>query len=70
MITLTVNGKETHFDGDPDMPLLWFLRDIQGLTGTKFGCGAAPPWRLHDPSRRHRRALVPDLAGRRQRRRA
>lgn len=41
MITLTVNGKETHFDGDPDMPLLWFLRDVQGLTGTKFGCGAA-----------------------------
>jgi isoquinoline 1-oxidoreductase alpha subunit len=41
MITLTLNGKETSFDGDPDMPLLWFLRDIQGLTGTKFGCGAA-----------------------------
>lgn len=41
MITLTLNGKETRFDGDPDMPLLWFLRDIQGLTGTKFGCGAA-----------------------------
>lgn len=41
MITLKINGKETSFDGDPDMPLLWFLRDIEGLTGTKFGCGAA-----------------------------
>jgi isoquinoline 1-oxidoreductase alpha subunit len=41
MITLTVNGNEVRFDGDPSMPLLWFLRDVQGLTGTKFGCGVA-----------------------------
>jgi isoquinoline 1-oxidoreductase alpha subunit len=41
MISLTVNGKAVQFDGDPSMPLLWFLRDIQGLTGTKFGCGIA-----------------------------
>jgi isoquinoline 1-oxidoreductase alpha subunit len=41
MVTLTVNGREQRFDGDPGMPLLWFLRDIQGLTGTKFGCGVA-----------------------------
>ena len=41
MITLTVNGKEVQFDGDPSMPLLWFLRDVEGLTGTKFGCGVA-----------------------------
>ncbi len=41
MITLTVNGTERRFDGDPDMPLLWFLRDEVGLTGTKFGCGQA-----------------------------
>jgi isoquinoline 1-oxidoreductase alpha subunit len=41
MITVTVNEREVRFDGDPEMPLLWFLRDVQGLTGTKFGCGLA-----------------------------
>jgi len=41
MITLTVNGSEQHFDGNPDMPLLWYLRDVLGHTGTKFGCGMA-----------------------------
>ena len=41
MITLKVNGTEVSHDGDPSMPLLWFLRDVQGLTGTKFGCGIA-----------------------------
>jgi isoquinoline 1-oxidoreductase alpha subunit len=41
MITVTVNEREIRFDGDPEMPLLWFLRDVQGLTGTKFGCGMA-----------------------------
>lgn len=41
MITLKVNGKAAQFDGDTSMPLLWFLRDVQGLTGTKFGCGVA-----------------------------
>src|SRR3981189_90734 len=35
------HGKESPFDGDPDMPLLWYLRDVAGLTGTKFGCGMA-----------------------------
>ena len=39
MIQLGVNGTERLFDGDPSMPLLWYLRDILGLTGTKFGCG-------------------------------
>ena len=39
MITLKINGVEQQFDGDPDMPLLWYLRDIAGLTGAKFGCG-------------------------------
>jgi len=39
MITLTVNGKEHRWDGDPSLPLLWYLRDEVGLTGTKFGCG-------------------------------
>lgn len=41
MIQLKVNGVQRSFDGDPDMPLLWYLRDILGLTGTKFGCGIA-----------------------------
>ena len=41
MTTLRVNGQERTYDGDPSMPLLWYLRDELGLTGTKFGCGAA-----------------------------
>ena len=41
MIQLKVNGTSRSFDGDPDMPLLWYLRDTLGLTGTKFGCGAS-----------------------------
>lgn len=39
--TLTINGEPKSFDAPPDMPLLWVLRDILGLTGTKFGCGIA-----------------------------
>jgi isoquinoline 1-oxidoreductase alpha subunit len=39
MVVLTVNGVERQFDGDPDMPLLWYVRDVLGLTGTKYGCG-------------------------------
>ena len=41
MIKLSVNGKDTAVDVDPDMPLLWVLRDTLGLTGTKYGCGIA-----------------------------
>jgi len=41
MIRFKVNGVAQSFDGDPEMPLLWYLRDILGLTGTKFGCGMA-----------------------------
>ena len=41
MVTLKVNGQTQTFDGDPSMPLLWYLRDVLGLTGTKFGCGVA-----------------------------
>jgi isoquinoline 1-oxidoreductase alpha subunit len=41
MITLSVNGQEHKYDGDPSLPLLWFLRDEAGLPGTKFGCGEA-----------------------------
>src|SRR5271169_500786 len=40
MITLKINGAKRRFDGDPEMPLLWYLRDVAGLTGSKFGCGA------------------------------
>jgi isoquinoline 1-oxidoreductase alpha subunit len=40
MVNLTVNGKMQAYDGDPDMPLLWYLRDDLRLTGTRFGCGA------------------------------
>lgn len=39
MINLTVNGTRRSFDGDPEMPLLWYLRDLLELTGTKYGCG-------------------------------
>ena len=39
MITLHINGQEKSVDAPEDMPLLWVLRDIVGLTGTKFGCG-------------------------------
>ncbi len=39
MISLTVNGKPYNVDVVPDMPLLWVIRDVIGLTGTKFGCG-------------------------------
>lgn len=41
MVRFKVNGIDRSFDGDPEMPLLWYLRDILGLTGTKFGCGMA-----------------------------
>ena len=40
MIELSVNGQGRQFDGDPNMPLLWYVRDELGLTGSKFGCGA------------------------------
>lgn len=39
MIQLNVNETTQSFNGDPEMPLLWYLRDILGLTGSKFGCG-------------------------------
>ena len=38
---LTINGAEREVEAPPDMPLLWVLRDVVGLTGTKFGCGVA-----------------------------
>jgi isoquinoline 1-oxidoreductase alpha subunit len=41
MIDLTINGTTHKVDADPDMPLLWALRDFLNLTGTKYGCGIA-----------------------------
>jgi isoquinoline 1-oxidoreductase subunit alpha len=41
MISLRINGELKNVDAPSDMPLLWVLRDVMGLTGTKFGCGIA-----------------------------
>lgn len=41
MISMTINGRGQEFSGDGAMPLLWYLRDELGLTGTKFGCGVS-----------------------------
>lgn len=41
MAAFTINGSPHEFEGDPEMPLLWYLRDIAGMPGTKFGCGQA-----------------------------
>jgi isoquinoline 1-oxidoreductase alpha subunit len=41
MVTLKINGKSHHVDVPSDMPVLWVLRDVLGMTGTKFGCGMA-----------------------------
>lgn len=40
-VDLTINGQTVSLDVDPEMPLLWALRDVAGLTGTKYGCGKA-----------------------------
>ena len=41
MVTLNINGKDEQLDAPDDMPILWALRDVAHLTGTKFGCGMA-----------------------------
>jgi isoquinoline 1-oxidoreductase alpha subunit len=41
MVDLTINGTRHQIDADPEMPLLWAIRDLVGLTGTKYGCGIA-----------------------------
>ncbi|MFW8585605.1 (2Fe-2S)-binding protein [Rhizobium beringeri] len=41
MITLDINGNQYEVDAEPETPILWVLRDTLGMTGTKFGCGAA-----------------------------
>jgi isoquinoline 1-oxidoreductase subunit alpha len=40
MASFTMNGKPVSVDADPNTPLLWVIRDVIGLTGTKYGCGA------------------------------
>jgi isoquinoline 1-oxidoreductase subunit alpha len=67
MIKLTVNGQERSWDGDPSLPLLWYLRDEAGLTGTKFGCGKAlcGACTVHVEGQAARSCITPmsDLAG-------
>jgi isoquinoline 1-oxidoreductase alpha subunit len=41
MITVNINGQDRELDAESDMPLLWAIRDVVGLTGTKYGCGLA-----------------------------
>lgn len=41
MVRFTLNGNQQDIDAEPDLPLLWAVRDVIGLTGTKFGCGQA-----------------------------
>ena len=41
MVSIKINGIHRRFHGEPNMPLLWYIRDELGLTGTKFGCGMA-----------------------------
>jgi len=62
MIRLKVNGVERTFDGDGDMPLLWYVRDLLGMTGTKFGCGMVF-WRVHGASRWRPDSIVCDAGG-------
>ncbi len=67
MATLVVNGESRTFDGDSSMPLLWYLRDVAGLTGTKFGCGVGACGACTHPPRRRSSAFLHDhrLNGRR-----
>ena len=69
-VTFTVNGKPATVDVPSDMPLLWVVRDVLNLKGTKFGCGIGPVRRVHRAPRRPRRPLLPDAGlGRRRKRR-
>jgi isoquinoline 1-oxidoreductase alpha subunit len=68
MVTLRINGKDHQLDVSDDMPLLWVLRDVIGLTGTKFGCGVAlcGACTVHVDGRPIRACIAPvaNLAGR------
>jgi isoquinoline 1-oxidoreductase subunit alpha len=67
MITVRINGTDRPYDGDPAMPLLWFLRDELGLTGTKYGCGIAQcgacTVHLEGEATRACQATMQDVAG-------
>ena len=69
MTRFTLNGQPREFDGDPQMPLLWYLRDHAGLTGSKFGCGigACGACTVHVEGRATRACITPlaALEGRR-----
>ena len=67
--SLTINGRDRTLEVDPEMPLLWALRDVLGLTGTKYGCGIAACGActvlVDGQAMRSCQARVGDLAGRR-----
>ncbi len=58
---LTINGQAVEYSGDPDQPLLWFLRDEAGLTGTKYGCGIGQcgSCTVHVDGRARRACMIP-----------
>jgi isoquinoline 1-oxidoreductase subunit alpha len=64
MIHLTINQQPYTVDADPEMPLLWVLRDVLGLTGTKYGCGIAQcgACTIHVEGRAVRSCVVPVAA--------
>jgi isoquinoline 1-oxidoreductase subunit alpha len=64
MVTLKINGNEHRLDIPKDMPLLWVLRDVVGLTGTKFGCGIAQcgACTVHIDGRPIRSCVIPAAA--------
>lgn len=61
MARFRLNGREVEFSGDPEMPLLWYLRDHARLTGTKFGCGvgACGACTVHLDGRATRSCMLP-----------
>ena len=61
MTTIRINGTTRDVDTDPQMPLLWAVRDILGLTGTKFGCGIHVASRAVNPNCRHDEASTISL---------
>ncbi len=68
MVRYTLNGQAQETDVEPDMPLLWALRDVIGLTGTKYGCGqalcgACTVWIDGQPARSCQTTMA-DIAGR------
>jgi isoquinoline 1-oxidoreductase alpha subunit len=68
-VDLTINGKRRQYDGDPEQPLLWVLRDELRLTGSKFGCGigVCGACTVHVDGRAQRSCMIPvgSLANRR-----